>query len=214
MRSFQAWSRAVRQPTIITRLSTNYRPTILTRHQSKVLTAGHEIADVPVKASFPLAARSLLIDIAISGRRIPITLRGAITLTHVSCTIHGAVFNRSQSSNGKKTVFQLTIFFSYDSFFNWHFASRANLFCPNPDLQNICFLTRHFDTWCGEMASVSVDKDFIVSDIAHGFHLIKDVSLLSADFTDYGRAYNPAVKPALDRLLQNELRSHYIQAVP
>ena len=68
------------------------------------------------------------------------------------------------------------MFFSYDSFFNWHFVSRVNLFCPDPDLQNIYSLARHFDTWCGEMASVSGDKDFIVSDIAHGFHLIKDMS--------------------------------------
>ena len=102
MKSFEAWSRAVRQPTIITRLSTNYRPTISTRQQSKVLTAGHEIADVPADASFELAARSLLIDIAISGTRIPITLRGAFTLTLVSRTIHGAVFHRSQPSPGEK----------------------------------------------------------------------------------------------------------------
>ena len=66
------------------------------------LTAGHEIAEAPAQASFSLAARSLLVDIAISGTRIPITLRGAITLTRVSYTIHGAVFHRSQPSPGEK----------------------------------------------------------------------------------------------------------------
>ena len=69
----------------IIHLSTNYRPTISTRQQSKPLTAGHKIAYVPVQALFQLAARSLLVNIATSGTRIHITVGGAITLTRVSC---------------------------------------------------------------------------------------------------------------------------------
>ena len=69
----------------IIRLSTNYRPTISTRQQSKPLTAGHEIADVLVQAPFQLAARSLLVNIATSGTTIHINVGGAITLTRVSC---------------------------------------------------------------------------------------------------------------------------------
>ena len=70
----------------IIHLSTNYRPTISTRQQSKPLTAGHKIAYVPVQALFQLAARSLLVNIATSGTRIHITVGGAITLTRVSCS--------------------------------------------------------------------------------------------------------------------------------
>ena len=95
---------AVRQPTVIVRLSTNYRPTISTRGRSKVLKASHEIAYVPAQASILLPARSLLIDIAISETRIPITMRGAITLTRVSCIIHGAVFHHSQPGEKKKRL--------------------------------------------------------------------------------------------------------------
>ena len=40
------------------------------------------------------------------------------------------------------------------------------------------------------------------------------MSFLSADFTNYRRAENPTVKPALHRLLQNEFPSQWIQAVP
>ena len=58
-----------------------------------------------------------------------------------------------------------------------------------------------------QMASVSGDKDFIVSDIAHGFHLVKDMSFLSADFTNYGRAENPAVNlPSTDSFKMNSAR--------
>lgn len=52
-------------------------------------------------------------------------------------------------------------------------------------------------------------KDFIVSDIAYGFDHVKDMSFLSAEFTNYRKAENPTVKPALHRLLQNDF-----QAVP
>ena len=85
MTSFVEWARVERQPMTIIRLSTNYRPTISTRQQSKPLTAGHEIAEVPVQALFQLAARSLLVNIATSGTGIQITVGGAITLTRVSC---------------------------------------------------------------------------------------------------------------------------------
>ena len=65
------------------------------------------------------------------------------------------------------------------------------------------------------MASDPGDKDFILSGIAHGFHLVNDISSVSsADCANYLSAENPAVKPALDRLFQDELRSHRIQAVP
>ena len=64
-------------------------------------------------------------------------------------------------------------------------------------------------------ACIVCDKDFILSCIAHGFHLVNDLSSISsADCTNYLSAENPAVKPALDRLFQAELRSHHIQAVP
>ena len=65
------------------------------------------------------------------------------------------------------------------------------------------------------MVSDPGDKDFILSGIAHGFHLVNNLSSISsADCTNYLSAENPAVKPALDRLFQAELRSHRIQAVP
>ena len=65
------------------------------------------------------------------------------------------------------------------------------------------------------MASDPGDKDFILSGIAHGFHLVNDLSSISStDCRNYLCAENPAVKPALDRLFQAELRSHRIQAFP
>ena len=88
----------------IIRLLTNYRPTISTSQQSKPLTAGHEIVDVPVQALFQLAARSLLVNIATSGTRIQIAV-GGCNYTHacIMCdsTQHGAVFHRSQPSHTK-----------------------------------------------------------------------------------------------------------------
>ena len=69
----------------ITRLLTNYRPTISTRQQSKLLTAGQEITDVPAQVNLQVTARGLLLEIATSGTRTPITSGGAITLTRVSC---------------------------------------------------------------------------------------------------------------------------------
>lgn len=100
------------------------------------------------------------------------------------------------------------------SFSNGPSAWLTTSLSPDPDLHSICSLTRHFDTWCRELASDPVDKDFFLSGIAHGFHLVNDISSISsADCTNYLSAENPAVKPALDRLFQAELRSHRIQAV-
>ena len=59
------------------------------------------------------------------------------------------------------------------------------------------------------------DKDFILSGIAHGFHLVNDLSTVSsADCKNYRSAENPDVKPALDKLFHDELYSHRIQEVP
>ena len=59
------------------------------------------------------------------------------------------------------------------------------------------------------------DKDFILSGIAHGFHLVNDLSTVSsADCKNYRSAENPDVKPALDKLFHDELCSHQIQEVP
>ena len=60
-------------------------------------------------------------------------------------------------------------------------TSLTTSFSPDPD-----FHTRHFDTRCREMASDPGDKDFILSGIAHGFHLVNDLSSISsADCTNY-----------------------------
>ena len=86
-------------------------------------------------------------------------------------------------------------------------------YSPDPDLLNICSLTRHFDTWCREMDS-DPDKAFILSGIAHGFHLVNDLSIVSpADCHNYRSAENPAVKPALDKLFQDELCFQRIEEV-
>ena len=59
------------------------------------------------------------------------------------------------------------------------------------------------------------DKDFILSGIAHGFHLVNDLSTVSsADCKNYRSAENPDVKPALDKLFHDELCSHRIHEVP
>ena len=59
------------------------------------------------------------------------------------------------------------------------------------------------------------DKDFTLSGIAHGFHLVNDLSTVSsADCKNYRSAENPDVKPALDKLFHDELCSHRIQEVP
>ena len=59
------------------------------------------------------------------------------------------------------------------------------------------------------------DKDFILSGIAHGFHLVNDLSTVSStDCKNYRSAENPNVKPALDKLFHDEFCSHRIQAVP
>ena len=86
-------------------------------------------------------------------------------------------------------------------------------YSPDPDLLSICSLTRHFDTWCREMDS-DPDKTFILSGIAHGFHLVNDLSIVSpADCHNYRSAENPAVKPALDKLFQDELCFQRIKEV-
>ena len=86
-------------------------------------------------------------------------------------------------------------------------------YSPDPDLLNICSLTRHFDTWRREMDS-DPDKAFILSGIAHGFHLVNDLSIVSpADCHNYRSAENPAVKPALDKLFQDELCFQRIEEV-
>ena len=86
-------------------------------------------------------------------------------------------------------------------------------YSPDPDLLNICSLTRHFDTWCRELDS-DPDKAFILSGIAHGFHLVNDLSIVSpADCHNYRSAENPAVKPALDKLFQDELCFQRIEEV-
>ena len=65
-------------------------------------------------------------------------------------------------------------------------TSLTTSFSPDLDFQSICSLTRHFDTRCREMAPDPGDKDFILSDIAHGFHLVNDLSSISsADCTNY-----------------------------
>ena len=58
------------------------------------------------------------------------------------------------------------------------------------------------------------DKTFILSGIAHGFHPVNDLSIVSpADCHNYRSAENPAVKPALDKLFQDELCFHRIEEV-
>lgn len=43
--------------------------------------------------------------------------------------------------------------------------------------------SRYFDTWCHEMASDPVDKDFILSGIAHGFHRVLPLASLQRKLT-------------------------------
>ena len=86
-------------------------------------------------------------------------------------------------------------------------------YSPDPDLLNICSLTSHVDTWCREMDS-DPDKALILAGIAHGFHLVNDLSIVSpVDCHNYRSAENPAVKPALDKLFQDELCFHRIEEV-
>ena len=55
------------------------------------------------------------------------------------------------------------------------------------------------------------DKALILAGIAHGFHLVNDLSIVSPmDCHNYRSAENPAVKPALDKLFQDELCFHRI----
>ena len=97
-----------------------------------------------------------------------------------------------------------------DSSSSDHFSAS---YSPDPDLLNMCSLTSHFNTWCREMDS-DPDKAFILSGIAHGFHLVNDLSIVSpADCHNYRSAENPAVKPALDKLFQDELCFQRIEEV-
>lgn len=81
-------------------------------------------------------------------------------------------------------VFQLTIFFSYGStrlIFSKRYSCITHDFIRS--LHNTCFLTRYFDTWCHEMASDPVDKDFILSVITHGFHRVLPLASLQRKLT-------------------------------
>ena len=81
-------------------------------------------------------------------------------------------------------VFQLTIFFSYGStrlIFSKRYSCITHDFIRS--LHNTCFLTRYFDTWCHEMASDSVDKDFILSVITQGFHRVLPLASLQRKLT-------------------------------
>jgi len=131
-----------------------------------------------------------LTDIATSGTRIAIAVEGAITFTRVLCAtplstvLFFIVPNLLLRKNRPPIDHILLPRQRTTHLFQMVFLHRS--FSPDPDFQSICSLTRHFDTRCREMASDPGDKDFVLSGIAHGFHLVNDLSSTSsADFTNY-----------------------------
>ena len=101
--------------------------------------------------------------------------------------------------------------------------NKTALFDLDPDLVSRCSLTRHFSSWQEELKH-DPDRDFLLDGIAHGFHIVDELSLVrSSDSQNYASALTEITKPKLDALFKEEIlqgqltiqecKPHRVQAI-
>ena len=166
-------------------------------------------------------ARSLLVNTATSGTRIPITVQGAITHTRVSCAtprnteLYFIVLSLPQGKN-RPPIDQLILQRQRPTQpLQTLFLHRAQIYSLQILICSTFALLRAISTLGIEKLTLTQATKILFSRASHMVFILSTTSLLFRQRTAkiIGAPKNPDVKPALDKLFHDELCSHRIQEV-